>query len=51
MPECLISTPNLSSGSAETIVCSVAGHIIEHGAHEELLEENGLYARLFSAQV
>ncbi len=36
---------------ADRVYVFEAGHIIEHGAHEELLEENGLYARLFSAQV
>ncbi len=36
---------------ADRVYVFEAGHIIEHGAHEKLLEENGLYARLFSAQV
>ena len=36
---------------ADRIYVFEAGHIIEHGVHEELLEENSLYARLFSAQV
>ncbi len=36
---------------ADRVYVFESGHIIEHGAHEELLEENGLYARLFSAQV
>ena len=36
---------------ADRVYVFEAGHIIEHGAHEALLEENGLYARLFSAQV
>ena len=36
---------------ADRVYVFEAGHIIEHGVHEDLLEENGLYARLFSAQV
>ncbi len=36
---------------ADRVYVFEVGHIIEHGAHEDLLEENGLYARLFSAQV
>ena len=36
---------------ADRVYAFEAGHIIEHGTHQELLEGNGLYARLFSSQV
>ena len=36
---------------ADRVYVFEAGRIIEQGAHEDLLEENGLYARLFSAQL
>lgn len=36
--------------SADLILVIDQGHIIEHGTHEELLETNGRYAKLFHLQ-
>ena len=36
---------------ADRVYVFEAGQIVEHGVHEELLEEDGIYKRLFSAQV
>ena len=36
---------------ADRIYVFEAGHIIEHGIHEQLLRGNGFYSRLFAAQV
>jgi ATP-binding cassette subfamily B protein len=35
---------------ADTILVLEDGHIVERGSHEELLEENGLYANLWAVQ-
>jgi ATP-binding cassette subfamily B protein len=35
---------------ADTILVMEAGQIVEQGAHDELLERDGAYARLYNAQ-
>jgi ABC-type multidrug transport system fused ATPase/permease subunit len=35
---------------ADHIVVLNGGHIVEQGSHQELMEQNGIYARLFSLQ-
>ena len=35
---------------ADKILVLSDGHIVESGSHRELLEQNGLYARLFRIQ-
>ena len=35
---------------ADQIVVLQAGHIVERGNHEQLVQRNGLYAHLFSLQ-
>ena len=35
---------------ADVILVMRDGHIIEQGRHEELLEKNGFYARLYNSQ-
>ncbi|HEU4786622.1 MAG TPA: ATP-binding cassette domain-containing protein, partial [Gemmatimonadaceae bacterium] len=34
---------------ADRVIALEHGHILEQGTHDELLEENGLYARLYRA--
>ena len=35
---------------ADVILVMKDGHIIEQGKHEELLEKNGFYAKLYNSQ-
>ena len=35
---------------ADLILVMKDGHIIEQGKHEELLEKNGFYAKLYNSQ-
>ena len=35
---------------AKQILVLDAGHIVERGTHQELLEKNGYYAKLYSMQ-
>ena len=36
--------------NADVILVMENGHILEQGTHEELLEKNGAYARLYNSQ-
>lgn len=36
--------------NADVILVVDNGHIVEQGKHSELLEQNGLYARIYNSQ-